>query len=355
MTSARRTGIVWGLIGMCMAVATDAAAQGGAAPEIPDPTALEHALVDFLCRTAQPAPTPGTDASLLCYNTHLVALRTDFGRDLARLTSAERKTLDAACGEIRERQGRDAYLGCLNGQLTTVRARRNRGHAAAPAAIAEMPLAEAAPAPPPQPAAPPTTSSAAWWIGGTLVAVVAGAAGAVVARKSRRTRRQCRTCGQPVDGTGDLCAACRRDAAEAVRRAAQERADQAQAQQEQLRRQAELEERQRIEQAQRDEQMQLRQQEEERQRQEKERARQDEEAARARRQAAEASEDRFDPYAVLGLAPDAVPDAIQAAYEQARTKYDPAEVSHLGVELQEHYKKKALAVERAYQMLTTGA
>jgi hypothetical protein len=39
------------------------------------------------------------------------------------------------------------------------------------------------------------------------------------------------------------------------------------------------------------------------------------------------------------------------AYEQMKAKYDESEFAHLGLELQEHFKAKARAVERAYIML----
>jgi preprotein translocase subunit Sec63 len=63
------------------------------------------------------------------------------------------------------------------------------------------------------------------------------------------------------------------------------------------------------------------------------------------------AEDVFDPYAVLDVPGDASKEAIHAAYLEAKAKYDPDHVSHLGMDLQEHFKLKAQAVERAYQML----
>ena len=59
-----------------------------------------------------------------------------------------------------------------------------------------------------------------------------------------------------------------------------------------------------------------------------------------------------DPYAVLGVSLDAGQDAIEAACQAGRLKYAQENVAHLGPELQEHYKRKAEAVERAYQMLS---
>ena len=39
----------------------------------------------------------------------------------------------------------------------------------------------------------------------------------------------------------------------------------------------------------------------------------------------------------------------RTAYEQARSKYAADQVAHLGVDIQEHFKAKAEAVELAYQ------
>jgi preprotein translocase subunit Sec63 len=60
----------------------------------------------------------------------------------------------------------------------------------------------------------------------------------------------------------------------------------------------------------------------------------------------------FDPYTVLGVSRDASQEDIHAAYQEARLKYDADQVDHLGLELQQHFKAKAQAVERAYQQLT---
>ena len=46
------------------------------------------------------------------------------------------------------------------------------------------------------------------------------------------------------------------------------------------------------------------------------------------------------------------PLTIARGYQQARLQYAPERVAHLGAELQEHYKRKAEAVDRAYRILT---
>jgi len=63
-------------------------------------------------------------------------------------------------------------------------------------------------------------------------------------------------------------------------------------------------------------------------------------------------QEEFDPYAVLEVARNASKDDIRKAYEEAKVKCDPAQVSHLGDEVQEHFRSKSQAVERAYQILT---
>jgi preprotein translocase subunit Sec63 len=60
----------------------------------------------------------------------------------------------------------------------------------------------------------------------------------------------------------------------------------------------------------------------------------------------------FDPYVVLGVSRTAGQNDVHVAYEQARSKYDPDLVSHLGDDARAHFQAKAQSVERAYQMLT---
>jgi preprotein translocase subunit Sec63 len=65
----------------------------------------------------------------------------------------------------------------------------------------------------------------------------------------------------------------------------------------------------------------------------------------------EAAAPAFDPYVVLGVPRDAGQDAIGTAYDLARKRYDPEQVSFLGYEAQEHFRVKAESIERAYRML----
>jgi hypothetical protein len=162
-----------------------------------------------------------------------------------------------------------------------------------------------------------------------------------------------------VEGAGDLCASCRREAAETVRRAAADRADRQRAHDDQQRHQREQEE---------EEQWRLAEEAEEAQQQQREIARQSAEAVlkaeeEARLRDAERSEEAerhpvpddenavFDPYRVLAVSQDANADVIRAAYDHARSKYDLGHVEGLGDEIKQHYSLKAQEVDRAFQML----
>jgi hypothetical protein len=172
--------------------------------------------------------------------------------------------------------------------------------------------------------------------------------------RSRRTRRTCRECGAVVPDSGDLCSTCRRAAAEALRRVATERLAQERAADQELRKLRAQEEEQRRQTARQDEDARLWALEETRQREEDARRRQAEDALRRSQATTVVSrpvEEEFDPYAVLGVPRDTTREEIRAAYETARSKYDSENVSHLGVDIQEHYQAKAEAVDRAYQML----
>jgi hypothetical protein len=355
MTPARRligVSIACGLACTFLAVARDARAQGGPADPLV-PTAIEEALIEHACGALRPAGTLENEAYLGCRNRQLLSLRTDFGRDLRRLSSAQRRTIDSACSDLRASQGQDVYVECLTKRLASL-----RGHGNPP--ITEPVASGAVPEPvavieTSPPTTPPSSRRAAVWIGTGLVAVmVVAAGGAFVARNRRRRYGACRTCGVKLVEHGDLCQTCRHEAADTLRRATAERADQARAQEEDQRRQAAKE----IEQQQlaRDEDVRRQQRDEaekEQARQEEERARrQREDEARQQRQVdVAAAQDDFDPYAVLGLPQDAGAADVDAAYKTVRSKFDLDLVADMGVELQEHMKRKAEAVERAYETL----
>ena len=66
---------------------------------------------------------------------------------------------------------------------------------------------------------------------------------------------------------------------------------------------------------------------------------------------APASDRRFDPYEILGIAPSASGEAIQAAYKARMNEYHPDKVAHLGEDLQKLAHRKALEIQQAYQQL----
>jgi len=325
-------------------------------------TPKEQALIERAC----PAPltTAAFAAHERCLASRLLSLRADFGRDLSKLSVADRKKLDAACSPVQATQGREAYVGCLSQQLASLSAGRVR---APPSAPAEVTLPVPAAAPPsaapeaaPEPQERPLQSLQLVTV--ALVAVTGVVAFVLLGVKARRAKRVCRVCSVRVPA-GDLCAGCRREAAEAVRRTAAERVERERAD--------DAEQRREREQADGLVQAQLRREEErlrgleegrrldEEARRRDEDARQREEDARQaadreRTQAAagyDAPDSAFDPYAALGLPPDASGDDVRAAYQAARLKYDPDQVAHLGDDAQAHYAAKSRAAERAYQML----
>jgi len=355
----KQCGVMQALAGVLLVAA---GADAAAAQEAPPPSAIEHALVEYLCRTVHGPTMIGTQVYQSCYAEQLAALREPFGPDLANLTRADRRSLDAWCGKMQAAGDRDAYLACINRQL--VRLKEERAAKAKPAGANEpddlketeaaAPL-EAIAAVEPRPPVAQSSSGTPWLmlaIGGVVAS--AGGAAFVLLRNRRPPQQACR-CGAAVDGAGDMCASCRHEAAEARRRAAAERAEEARLQVEQAKRGAERQDEEaRREQERRDEAARLAAEAEQRRRDEQDRRLQ--QAARAAEAAGGAAqaaggEDMFDPHAVLGVAPGADAEEIRAAYEQAKAKYDPREYEHLGVELQAHFKAKADAVERAFQML----
>jgi hypothetical protein len=316
--------------------------------DAPPPSALEFALTERTCDRLLATRATDINAHEACVTEQMTTLRADFGPDLGRLSAADRRKLDAICSPYSRAETRERYLDCVNGELGALRERMRRAkptEAEIPAAAARAPALATPTAP-----APARRSGLVWvlLIGGPVVALGA-AAGFVVVRKRRRPVHLCTVCGGPVTDAGALCAACRHAAAEERRRATAEEKREA----EELRQRAlDAEEAARAQQR----AAQLAIEEEARQRATEEQRRREEEASR-RRAAVEASpragEEAFDPFTILGIAEGAGPEAIRAAYEEARKKYDADLVSHLGADVQRHYAEKAAAVERAYQMLTS--
>jgi len=366
--------MVAAFVGQSPVVALAVSPQVSAADAAP-PTPKEQALMEHACRATQ-RPGAAHDAYEGCLAARLVSLRADFGTDLSRLSSSARGKIDAACSTANASLGREAYVSCLSGQLASLSASRAR--TAPPAAPVTML--------PPQGAVMPSAAlvitapqeaSLVSMKSGTLVLTALGAVTAlgvvaavvVFGMKSKRVPQVCRVCSVALPGTGDLCAACRHEAAEPLRRAAGERIERERAEEAEQRQQRDQADQQRQDALRQEEDDRLRQLENQRRAEDEERRREEDarqEEAEARRQYAapppavsatrsDEGESEFDPYLGLGLPPDATIEAVRAAYEEARKKYDPDLVEHLGFDVKEHFAEKSRTVERAYRMLTDGA
>lgn len=360
------TGLMW-----CGDLAVRAQAPG--APAVPanvgpaplPPTPLEQAVIEHACHVPGQAML-AAEAYDACLGEQLAGLRVEFGRDLQKLSAAERRTIDRACTNLRIERGRDAYVACLDQRLTSLVIARGRTRPAVSLLPVAPPPAAEPVAPPPTdvpvaPVAPAPHSRSPWtWVG--LVAALVAAAGGFAAWKSRQRPAValCRVCGE-LANAGDLCAACRHELAATQRRAAAERGEQAHAVAEAASRaQEEAEARQR----------ELQQAALEAQRREREAARQaEEQRAHEHSRRREVDHRRWQeaaaatltddgggtPHSVLGVAPDASPADIRTAYEAASAKYAAEQVAHLGVELQDHYRRKREAVEQAFASLSASS
>jgi hypothetical protein len=200
---------------------------------------------------------------------------------------------------------------------------------------------------------------------GAVTALGVVAAVVVFGMKSKRAPQVCRVCSVALPGTGDLCAACRHEAAEPLRRAAGERVERERAEEAEQRQQREQADQQRQDALRQEDGERLRQLDEQRRSEDEERRR--EEDARQQEAAADLQyaapppvvsatqsdegDSEFDPYLGLGLPPDATADQVRAAYDAARKKYDPDLVEHLGFDVKEHFAEKFRTVERAYRMI----
>jgi DnaJ-domain-containing protein 1 len=329
----------------------------GAVPQRPPSddgpgTAIEVALGERACSVGAQASVIDPEAHAECVNAQIAALRADFGRDLRRLSAVERKRFDAACARMNTAVTREAYLDCLNGEIL---ARRQRSAPAQSAVDAAAPASSEALA---ADAVPRHNGGRGWLPVLAGVAILLAVPGVVVALRRRQPRERQRpmcACGQSLVEEGAMCAACRRAAAEALKRSREE-AQQNQELEAQRRKQKNDEEEQRLLTARRAaEEAERQTQIEETLRLESDQDRIAQEAAALRRFEAEEaarSEARFDPYAVLGVAPESDLARIRAAYEAAKAKYQPDAVSHLGDDVQQHFRIKAEAVDRAYEILS---
>jgi hypothetical protein len=256
---------------LCTLMAPIAVFAVGMGPQVdrPDaevPTAIERALMERAC-VATETVSAESYAHQHCLDAKLLSLRSDFGRDLSRLSAPDRRRIDAACSRLHASDQREAYLDCLSAQLTVVHNRQNRGKTPPP----EEAVAASAATPESALAASQQTPQASSWgvfalVGGSAAGLLMVGGVAFVALKSRRTTHPCRVCGVVV-ADSDLCPTCRHEAAEALRRAAGERAQTQKALEEEERRQRESEADEREKKARDEEEARLRELERARQRQ----------------------------------------------------------------------------------------
>lgn len=355
------------------------------------PSPLEQALSDHACRAHGASVSSGDAPYQACLSTQLLTLRANFGRDLKRLSGADRRRADSRCTPLQSSRGPDAYVGCLSRELEAWLARRER--VSRPAVVAPSSpdgqhppgeaLSDSSSAPTPESPAP--SSATGLWTATVGVALGGVTIAGLYARRARRRAGTCRRCAVTLSAPGDLCSDCRREAVESRRGVAstspsetlpvqdarpvkaavvprpverqsaspgvdEARADETECVMEAERVRSEEDEGLRTE-ADRAERTRLAAQESRR----AEDRRRREEELHELRTAVTASPDVFDPYLVLGVPRTASEADVRAAYATARQKFAPDEVAHLGAELREHFKAKGQAVERAYECLRSAA
>jgi hypothetical protein len=328
--------------------------QTGSA-EIPIPTPVERGLVERACKD-----TADAAANQTCRDEKLVGLRADFGKDLSKVKADDRKKVDATCTPLladAALKGKEPYFECMLAQLTALKTKgRKPANAAAPdaaAAPADAPAADSAPAPPP-PAAGRSTGTL---IAGVLgVIALVGGLGFVVMRARGPKTKKCQSCGAdtPADNESEFCENCRKQMAGAIRQRKADQADQARRDAEEAKRESEQKARRlEMQKAREAEERKVREYEELKQREYESKVA---EASRPNTPEPEPPDpyaaEVFDPHAILGVKRDATADAIAAAYQAAKKKYDPDLVGHLSEEVQAHYREKSQMVDKAYQTLT---
>ncbi len=289
-----------------------------------------------------------------CLGRQVKALDAGTGKpSLAGVSSDERAMIESACKIQRLSRGPAAYYSCLRQQLAApnaIAARASTLAAKTKEPATENPSGREAPRPSPpgaraaQPASSPSAEAAKEQAGPAspaaapdsansasaisvleVLAILAAAAiGVWFSWKAYRGVRgpKCARCARRFKGSGAYCAKC----IAAFQAAAQQAAAQ--------------------------------------QRHAEQQARDDEWNRQGWRAAEPSGEHRqhepqprsepdgaFDPYVVLGVARNASKEDIRAAYLRQMAIYHPDKVAHLGEDLQELAKRKAQAINRAYEEL----
>jgi DnaJ like chaperone protein len=84
------------------------------------------------------------------------------------------------------------------------------------------------------------------------------------------------------------------------------------------------------------------------------RYRQAESGDKSREKDAGGTNEKKDPYTILGIQPGASEEEIKKAYRNLANKYHPDKVSHMGEEFRELAEKKFKEIQEAYQYLKSG-
>jgi len=353
---------------MLVCVAAPSTSRADQTADDRPPTSLEQTLSEHVCSRVQ-TTDPRDDVHERCVGLQFHALRAEFGYDLDQLSPPERGRVDSTCSRLRRPENVEPYLNCVTSFLVAAREQRRGASGMAPASLGDV--AFGIPTVPTQSSAPPPAKGRFALVLVTLLLLAVAAAAAVWFFKFRKrapvAQRVCQKCSEPLNTAGDLCSTCRHEAGIAAKQAIAERAAEERAELERKRTEREqAEERHR----------QLEQQVAEAERQEEVR-RQDElrrqaDFQRHQAQAASAPQPAAapvaavaaigvevdfeapaedDPYAILGVKRDASRQEIDRAYCLAASKYDETQVAHLGDAVQQHYRAKANAIERAYRSL----
>src|SRR4051812_16770641 len=94
----------------CVLAAPVWAGQTTSPQEPPSP--IEQAVMEHRCSMSRVPGVTASDAYQNCLASQIASLRADFGVDLKKLSSAERKNLDALCSRVQVAEGREAYVAC---------------------------------------------------------------------------------------------------------------------------------------------------------------------------------------------------------------------------------------------------
>jgi hypothetical protein len=293
-------------------------------------------MIEYACQNQRQFHGPA--AYYNCLNQQLSALEAIPAKpSLAAVSTAERLRIESACHNEKYFHGPAAYYSCIDQQISALSRRQvptppadnkqRTSQGLSSVEVAGEPQAQSRvrhrspPAPaqsgtadqasripagtsnaPSAPAAPATNASQPYRFAILIVVAVAGLSLWSVYRGLRGGK--CKKCGSKFRGPTRYCPSCTADIQEEAKRASDHRPDSSR-----------------------------------------------EEARERVHSPKREPEDGFDPYRVLGIARDASQEEIRAAYYRQMASYHPDKVAHLGEDIQELAKRKAQAINRAYEEL----